>query len=75
MPGLAELPYSRLANVPEDGRIVPGALSLPPTSHGDKNEDTTQKGGVSDFYGELSDDCKLMRLCGTMLLEPSQEGT
>ena len=43
----------------EDGRIVSGTLSLSPASHGAKNEDTTQKGGgVSDFYGELSEDCK-----------------
>ena len=40
----------------EDGRIVPGTLSLPPASYGVKNEDTTRKGGrMSDFYGELSD--------------------
>ena len=39
----------------EDGRIVPGTLSLSPASYGTRNEDTTQKGGrVSDFYGELS---------------------
>ena len=39
----------------EDGRIVPGTLSLSPASYGTKNEDTTQKGGrVPDFYGELS---------------------
>jgi hypothetical protein len=31
--------------VSEDGRIVPGTLSLSPTSYGAKNEDATQKGG------------------------------
>ncbi len=55
MSGMAELPYPGLSGVSENGRIIPCALSLPPTSYGAKNEDTTQKGGgVSDFYGELS---------------------
>ena len=56
MPGLAEISSPRFAGVSEHGRIVLGTLSLPPTSYGTKNEYTTKKGGgVSDFYGELSD--------------------
>ena len=37
-----------------DGRIISKALSLSPTAYGYWNDDTIEKGGVSDFYGELS---------------------